>query len=193
MNGIDLTFSEEKKKLPIGTSKVFGNPDVWDGFKWPQFTEGDESYDLSFVCQINCADAVPFDKDSLLPRNGMLYFFYDMDEMPKESVNPKVSRVLYYDGDVSTLFEMLRTDHEGNNMSLPEMEIRFASPESDGGQSHALLGKPFPDEWRPILQIRAFETEKVSVRFANKNALCFCVKEEKLKSKDFSEIFIRQI
>jgi len=100
---------------------------------------------------------------------------------------------LYYDGDVSSLFEMLRTDHEGNDMSLPEMKICFVSPEGDSGQSHALLGKPFPDEWQPILQIRAFETEKVSVRFANKNALCFCVKKEKLKLRDFSEIFIRQI
>jgi len=100
MSGIGFTISEEKIKLPIGASKVFGNPDVWDGFEWPQFTESEESYDLSFVCQIGCADAATFGKDDLLPKSGMLYFFYDMDEMPKESISPKASRVLYYDGDV---------------------------------------------------------------------------------------------
>jgi len=193
MSGIGLDFLEEKMKLPFGASKLFGNPDVWDGFEWPQFTEVDESYDLSFVCQINCADTAPFDKDGLLPQSGMLYFFYDMDEMPKESINPKASRVLHHDGGVSALFEMLRTDHEGNDMSLPEMGIRFALPEGKGGQSHTLLGEPFPDGWQPILKIHSFETGKVSFRFTNKNALCFCVKADKLKSGDFSEIFVRQI
>ena len=193
MSGIGLIFLEENTKLPFGASKLFGNPDVGDGFEWPQFTEGEENYDLSFVCQINCVDAAPFDKDSLLPQSGMLYFFYDMDEMPKESISLKASRVLHYDGDISALFEMLRTDHEGNDMSLPEMKICFISPESENGQNHALLGEPFPDDWQPILKIQAFETGKVSLRFTNKNALCFCVKTDKLKDKDFSEIFVRQI
>ena len=190
MDGIDFTLLEEKSKLPIGTSKLFGNPDVWDGFEWPSYVENGEVYDLTFMCQINCEEAAAFHQSGLLPKSGMLYFFYDMDEMPKESVNLKASRVLYYDGSGANLHEMLRTDHEGNDMSLPKMRICFTTPEGEDGQSHTLLGEPFPDEWRPILKINTFETDKVSIKF--KNALYFCVKESQLKSRDFSEIFIRQ-
>ena len=193
MSGIGLGLSEEKTKLPTGASKVFGNPDVWEGFAWPQFSEGGEGYDLSFICQINCAEAAPFDTEGLLPESGMLYFFYDMDEMPKESVSAKASRLLYHDGDGAALFEMLRTDHEGNDMSLPELGICFAPPQGSGGPSHTLLGETFPNGWQPLLRIKAFDTDKLSLRFANKDALCFCVKADKLKSRDFSEVFVRQI
>ena len=57
MNGIKLKISKPKDKLPAGSSKLFGNPDVWDGFEWPYIEEKDEKYDLTFMCQINCADA----------------------------------------------------------------------------------------------------------------------------------------
>jgi uncharacterized protein YwqG len=94
MSGINLKFTEEKEKLPVGASKFLGNPDVWDGFAWPHFIEGGEDYDLKFLCQINCAEAAPFDTSGLLPKTGMLYFFYDMDEMPQESSDNSAARIL---------------------------------------------------------------------------------------------------
>ena len=42
MDGIKLKISKPKDKLPTGASKLFGNPDVWDGFEWPYIEENGE-------------------------------------------------------------------------------------------------------------------------------------------------------
>ena len=190
MSEIGLKITEEKEKLPISTSKLFGNPGVWDGFEWPQFTESGEDYDLTFMCQINCTDAASFDTEGLLPKTGMLYFFYDMDEMPSESIKTNASRVLYYDGDPASLHEMLRTDQDGNDMSFREMKITFNEKSE---QPHALLNAPPMEGWQPLLQIHAFETDKIMINFSGKSALCFYVRENHIENKDFSEIFVRLI
>lgn len=57
MNGIKLKISKPKDKLPAGSSKLFGNPDVWNGFEWPYIEDNGEKYDLTFMCQIDCAKA----------------------------------------------------------------------------------------------------------------------------------------
>lgn len=46
MNGIKLRISKPKDKLSAGSSKLFGNPDVWDGFEWPYIEENGELSDL---------------------------------------------------------------------------------------------------------------------------------------------------
>jgi uncharacterized protein YwqG len=193
MDGINLKFTEEKEKLPIGASKFMGNPDVWDGFEWPHFTESGEVYDLTFMCQINCAEAALFDKSGLLPKTGMLYFFYDMDEMPQESRDGDAARILYYDGDPASLCQMLRTDQDGNDMSFREMKIRFNATGKAVEDYHAALGAAVPQGWQPILQICSFETDSVSVKFTGNSALCFFIDKPKLEAGDFSEVYIRQI
>ena len=35
MNSIRLKPIYSNDKLPVGSSKFFGNPDVWEGFEWP--------------------------------------------------------------------------------------------------------------------------------------------------------------
>ena len=189
MNKISFTVAEETEKLLTGTSKLFGNPDVWDGFEWPHFTENGEEYDLNFVCQINCNEIAEYNKKGLLPKIGMLYFFYDMDMLPPESINAKASRVLYYDGDPASLHQMLRTDQHGNDLSLPEVKMQFGSDD----QPHALLDAPPLDDWQPLLTIHAFETKRLSTIFSNKDALCFYDKEKNRINNDFSKVFVRLI
>jgi len=191
--GIDLTLSEEKKKLPIGVSKFLGNPDVWEGFEWPQFSENGENYDLTFICQINCAEVAAFDKENVLPKSGILYFFYDMDEMPRETSGEDAARIIYYDGDSTSLCEMLRIDHEGNDLSLREMEIHFHPFGVEPKQLRARLYESFPQDWQPVLQIYSFETDKVSIRFSDEKALCFFVDKDRLERQVFSKILVRQI
>ena len=192
MNAIDLTFSEETSKLPIGASKFLGNPDVWDGFEWPQFIENGESYDLTFMCQINCAEASPFDKEGTLPKIGLLYFFYDLDEMPLESFDKNAARVLYYGGGPAALHEMLRIDHEGNDMSLREMKIQYHSDGVERERLGARLGESLPQRWQPIFQVFSFETDMVSIKFPDEKALCFFIDKAKLERGDFSDVRIRQ-
>lgn len=65
-----------------------GAPDVPEGFEWPHFVT-DTYLDnevkprpLSFLCQFDCAALAPLDTDSLLPQEGVLSFFYELDSQP---------------------------------------------------------------------------------------------------------------
>lgn len=197
MNGIKLKISKPKDKLPAGSSKLFGNPDVWDGFEWPYIEEKDEKYDLTFMCQINCADAAAFDKKELFPKTGILYFFYDLDTMP-ESPDEKSARVLWYNGDISALHEMLLTDENGNSLAFSEQRIDFDVADADEKSSSLLLGDmtqscDFINDRLPLLRIGSFETEDAEIRFKGNGALCFYIEEEKLGAHDFSEVKAAQI
>lgn len=85
---------------------------MWDGFEWPHIEENGEKYDLTFICQIDCAKAEGFDESGLLPKTGILYFFYDLDTMP-EAPDEKSARVLWYNGELSALHEMILADYNG--------------------------------------------------------------------------------
>ena len=197
MNGIKLKISKPKDKLPAGSSKLFGNPDVWNGFEWPYIEENGEKYDLTFMCQINCADAAAFDKKELFPKTGILYFFYDLDTMP-ESPDEKSARVLWYNGELSALHEMLLTDENGNSLAFSEQRIDFDVADADEKSSSLLLGDmtqscDFINNRLPLLRIGSLETEDAEIRFKGNGALCFYIEKEKLGACDFSEVKAAQI
>ena len=56
MNSIRLKTKYEEHELPIGASKLFGNPDVPGGFEWPYIEVDGEEYDLFFIGQINLSE-----------------------------------------------------------------------------------------------------------------------------------------
>ena len=197
MNGIKLKISKPKDKLPAGSSKLFGNPDVWDGFKWPYIEENGEKYDLTFMCQIDCAKAEGFDESGLLPKTGILYFFYDLDTMP-EATDEKSARVLRYNGELSALHEMILTDEDGNSLAFSEQRIDFDVADADEKSSSLLLGDmtqscDFIKGCLPLLRIGSFETEDAEIRFKGNGALCFYIEKEKLGACDFSEVKAAQI
>lgn len=197
MNGIKLKISKPKDKLPAGSSKLFGNPDVWDGFEWPYIEENGEKYDLTFMCQIDCAKAEGFDESGLLPKTGILYFFYDLDTMP-EVPDEKSSRVLWYNGELSALHEMILTDEDGNSLAFSEQRINFDVADADDKSAHLLLGDmtqscDFINDRLPLLRIGSLETEDAAVNFTGKGALCFFIAPDKLKALDFSDVRIMQI
>ncbi len=206
MNSIRLKTSQSAEKLPVGSSRFLGNPDVWEGFRWPSITVDGEEYDLSFLCQINCAEAAPYDTDHILPKTGMLYFFYDLDEMPWEPSDPNAARVIYYDGDMDALREMVLVDETGAEIAFKEQRIEFACVDpgflSDCEETHLLLGVPSLDYgtwyecidgWQMLLQIDSFETEDAMVNFTDEGVLCFYAEPEKVKDRDFSDVRIMQI
>ena len=59
---------------PVGVSKVGGYPDLPPGFAWPYWEEAP----LPFLAQFRLADVTPFDAEGILPKTGMLYFFWDV-------------------------------------------------------------------------------------------------------------------
>lgn len=197
MNGIKLKISKPKDKLFPGSSKLFGNPDVWDGFEWPYIEENGEKYDLTFMCQIDCAKAEGFDESGLLPKTGILYFFYDLDTMPEMS-NSRSARVLWYNGELSALHEMILTDEDGNSLSFSEQKIDFDTADAGRKTSHLLLGDmtqscDFIKDYLPLLRIGSSETEDAEICFNGNGSLCFYIEKEKLVACDFSEVKAAQI
>lgn len=177
MKGIKLKISKPTDKLPIGSSKLFGNPDVWNGFEWPYIEDNGEKYDLTFMCQIDCAEAEGFDESGLLPKTGILYFFYDLDTMP-EVPDEKSSRVLWYNGELSALHEMILTDEDGNSLAFSEQRIDFDVTDTDEKSSSLLLGDmtqscDFINNRLPLLRIGSLETEDAAVNFTGKGLSAF--------------------
>ena len=80
---IKLTLQPTEKILFCG-SKWWGDPYMPENMQYPtiEVTEDGETFDypLTFICQINCDDIAPFDKENLLPHEGMLYFFAAIDK-----------------------------------------------------------------------------------------------------------------
>lgn len=121
-NAVSLTMARKKTKFCC--TKIGGKPDLPADFEWPYYESEDyrginANRPLSFMAQINFAEIKPYDKENLLPENGMLYFFYELMSMEwgasPESRN--CSRVYYYDGDLSEL----------KNTELPEDLTKYDS------------------------------------------------------------------
>ncbi len=67
-----------------GATKFGGLPDVPADFQWPYYfgqpvlsDEPAKNRPLSFLAQFNCAELAAYDTDTLLPRTGLLSFFYE--------------------------------------------------------------------------------------------------------------------
>ncbi|VAW44929.1 hypothetical protein MNBD_GAMMA03-164 [hydrothermal vent metagenome] len=73
---IDLTLIPDSN-IKIGQSKVGGNPDLTNENKWPK-TENKKS--MSFIAQINCEELTKYDTQQLLPKKGLISFFYCADQ-----------------------------------------------------------------------------------------------------------------
>lgn len=205
MNSIRLKTSYKDEKLPVGASKLFGAPDIFEGFEWPSIEIDGDEYDMPFIGQINLAEASKYDEEGLLPKKGMLYFFYDLDEMPHEPCEENACKVIYHDSD-EDLHDIKYIDEDGEDASFREMAIEFESVElgffADEGETHLLLGVPSMDNgfwyecidgWQMLFQLDSMETDDICINFTDEGFLCFYIDEDKLAEKDFSDVRIMQI
>ena len=121
-------------------SKWWGDPDMPENMQYPtmQVTEDGETFDypLTFVCQINCEDIAPFDKDGKLPHEGMLYFFASIDdyigyespvqnpdgEWPKGRLAVKYAKTINFE----TFQTCMLVGDEDEQLTEPELEIVFS-------------------------------------------------------------------
>ncbi len=176
--GIFLTAKKPGARLSVGSSKLFGNPHVWEGFQWPSLTADGQEFDLAFICQINCADLTGLDRAGLLPSYGVLYFFYDLDGMPEKGGG----RVIYYNGYLEDLHEMALIDETGAELGFPEQSISFG--EGAVCPPHKMLceknGKTV------LLSLASFETSDIKLNFPSGAALNFYIDAYNLSKKDFS-------
>ncbi len=83
---------------------------------------------LSFLAQFKMADLAPYDTEGLLPRTGLLYFFYDAICQPGGCgpSDPNGHRVIYYDGDPIQLKRTPFPDDLRKYARFPSLRVSFS-------------------------------------------------------------------
>jgi len=135
-NEIRLIYKQAKRKRPYLSSKIGGKPAVPEGFVWPCY----EDTPLSFMAQINLKDVANLDKDNLLPKSGVLSFFYELDSMkwgyaPKDKGSARV----FYFPDEAALTSAEFPDELEDYIQIPEYSVKF--------KAHISLPESIDDEY----------------------------------------------
>ena len=85
-NSVNLEISGKTAYIR-GATRFGGVPDVPENFEWPYFTtDGMDDKEvkprpLAFLAQFNLAEIALYDNENLLPKTGILSFFYETDSM----------------------------------------------------------------------------------------------------------------
>ena len=195
---IRMTLQKSDRVLFCG-SKWFGDPDMPENMQYPtvEVTEDGETYDypLTFICQINCEDIAPYDKEGRLPHEGMLYFFAALDEwLGYESAThnglgewPKGEFVVKYAKSINfeTFQSCILVDDEDQPLTDPELEIVFSECD-DAADGIKLLGVPFFEDVRQqypdmINLLQLDENDEIGLRFYDGGNLNLLMNESDLK------------
>jgi uncharacterized protein YwqG len=89
---------QQEDEIPLGSSKLGGMPDLPLAWRWPQI----RGIHLPFIAQIRLSDVARYDIEGVLPRSGILSFFYDSEMHQWEHAN-RCWDVHYYAGDLGQL------------------------------------------------------------------------------------------
>lgn len=121
----------------VGSSRFGGMPDVPKDFAWPVFetaTFDDEMVKprpLSFLAQFNCGELAPYDSEGLLPKTGMMSFFYEVNAQ-KWGFDPKdggCARVYWFE-DVQGLSKGEFPAELAEEFRFPAIKIEFEQKKS---------------------------------------------------------------
>lgn len=130
-NKIEVKFGPRARELPVGSSKFGGRPDVPADFVWPTFETATYDDDtvrarpLAFLAQFNCAQPAPLDREGLLPKTGLLSFFYELDSQ-RWGFDPKdkdCARVYWFEGEA--LSPAAWPQDLGEEFRLPQLAARL--------------------------------------------------------------------
>lgn len=179
-------------------SKWWGNPDLPEKFDVPD--------DLTFICQIRCDEIADFDKENLLPRKGMLYFFAAIDYYfghfdsyyPSGYWDAEDVKVFYVEDVENQTFEQIVfVDDDDQPVAMKELRIVFSNADAmcDGNK---MLGEPYNREWEDwdapyngwveLLQVDSDDYDGVTLNFMDWGMLHVLINLNDLKNKDFSKV-----
>ena len=128
---IDSRFVPSQGKLAVGASKFGGRPDVPADFIWPVFETDTREDDqvkerpLAFLAQFDCAQLAPLDPEGLLPKEGVLSFFYEL-ESQRWGYDPKdagCARVFWFEGPLAPAEFPAELEED---FRLPEMAAQLS-------------------------------------------------------------------
>lgn len=111
--------------LPMGASKLGGHPDLPPNFQWQYYG----AKPLTFIGQFKLSELTPHDTLGVLPPHGMLYFFYQADEMPwGQSEEREGWQVVYIVDENAPLVRTAHPTYQGEwgmTDALPAHRIAF--------------------------------------------------------------------
>lgn len=128
-NAIYCNLLDGVQPLFKGSSKIGGRPYLPKEIEWFYANKGENIYPLAFLAQINLQELVQYDKDNVLPTNGILYFFYDFYEetigcFPQDKEHFKV---YFYEGDMANLEEKIFPSKLQEDFCIPEFALKFSN------------------------------------------------------------------
>lgn len=157
-----------------GRTRFGGVPDVPKGFEWPMFVT--DTYDdgevrprpLAFLAQFDCGELSAFDKEGLLPKTGLLSFFYELESM-RWGFDPKdggCCRVFWFE-DVHGLSPARVPDSLGGDYRFPALGIAAQTANSYPGYEDFSVNREFDmggwDAFKEVCgQLGTAETESYS-------------------------------
>ena len=163
---IKLTLEKTERILFCG-SKWWGDPDMPENMQYPtmEVNEDGETYDypLTFICQINCEDIAPYDKEGKLPHEGMLYFFAAIDdyigyespvenpigEWPKGRIMVKYAKAINFE----TFQTCMLVGDEDEQLTEPELEIVFSECDNEDEGIKMLCNNDILQETQTLIQM----------------------------------------
>ena len=189
---IKLELKRTERILFCG-SKWWGDPDMPENMQYPtmEVTEDGETYDypLTFICQINCEDIAPFDKENRLPHEGMLYFFAAVDdyigyespvhnpagEWPKGRVMLKYAKTINFE----TFQTCMLVGDEDEQLTENELEIVFSECE-DEDDGIKMLSNDLPGNYSDHTNLLQLVSDSVSGLDFGSGRLDFVIKNSDL-------------
>jgi hypothetical protein len=134
--GLRLTRGGGRERSRLG-----GVPELPPGFDWPTWN----GRELEFLAQVDLAEVAAVDAETVLPRSGLMLFFYDLGERPSGlwPSHRDSCRVLVVDGELTT--------DESRPAALPASPLQL---------SRELM---LPGAW-------SFQTEELELTFEERDA-----------------------
>ncbi|MGN0393732.1 MAG: YwqG family protein [Coprococcus sp.] len=130
---IRVRYSELEHAVERNQSKIGGNPDLPPDFEWPYYSG--ESYDgeiknrpLSFLAQFNMSEVSKYDTENLLPKTGMISFFYELmsQDWGYDIKHKGCARVFYFEDCEKLQKAALPSDLE-EECVFPEFSVSFSN------------------------------------------------------------------
>lgn len=158
--------------------------------------DGEEGeYPLTFICQMDCEDIAPLDKDGLLPHEGMLYFFAAIDDFngyespehfPAGAWPAKAVRVKYAKQiNMETFNSCILVDDEENELAEEALK---ANLEDGGTDGLSLLPGDSPQQGCVCL-LRLRTDAAAGLQFPGGGSFDILIKESDLRFGNWKKAF----
>jgi uncharacterized protein YwqG len=135
----------EAEAVPVGTTQLGGQPTMPSGLDWPH--SGRQP--LAFLAQVRLSELSRQDVDGLLPAQGMLWFFYDLEGAPVgQSPQDKAGFRILHEPDESIRLERKAPPKRAPRLGGAARVRASAEPTLPPEESHeAQVLDLTPDQW----------------------------------------------